>query len=102
VDIRNSVLRWDDSGIQAMNNRVGSSVPIRLDGGAIDYISRSGTDGSITLGSLTLAGGASVLRVNVGNSGIGTATMNLSSMTRSTGSTVTFLSPAGSMGDNRF
>ncbi|NBV85399.1 MAG: hypothetical protein EBS01_03860, partial [Verrucomicrobia bacterium] len=98
--MNNSILVWDDSGIQALSNRL-SSGTITLDGGAFSYISRSGSDGAISVGSLALAGGAGVLRINVGNSGIGTATMNLGGIqSRSTGATVNFLAASGSPGDN--
>ncbi|MCX6850548.1 MAG: autotransporter-associated beta strand repeat-containing protein [Verrucomicrobia bacterium] len=103
ISIRNSLLRWDDSGIQAMSNRISSAVAVNLDGGAFEYISRSGTVGSVTLGNLSVTGGNAVIRANVGNSGLGQATLNLGgTFSRSTGSTLTFTSGGGVLGNNPF
>ena len=56
INVNNAVLRWDDSGIQAISNRIGATatanVPLTLDGGAFQFISRSGTNDAITLGNL--------------------------------------------------
>jgi hypothetical protein len=101
ITVRNSVLQWDDSGIQAMANRLGAA-PISLDGGAFSYISRSATDAAISIGTVTLAAGANVIRENVGNAGFGSATLTIPSLNRTAGSgaTVNFLASAGSPGDN--
>ncbi|MFM9167936.1 MAG: beta strand repeat-containing protein, partial [Verrucomicrobiota bacterium] len=76
ISIRNSLLRWDDSGIQAMSNRFSSAVGIQLDGGAFEYVSRSGTVGSVSLGDLSLTGGTSILRANPGSGGLGQASVS--------------------------
>ena len=62
LTVRNAVLRWDDSGMQAMGNRLPSDLPVRLDGGAFEYISRSGMAGAISIGGLDLQGGANLVR----------------------------------------
>ena len=104
ISVRNSLLRWDDSGIQAMNNRIASTVAINLDGGAFEYISRGATTDSITLGNLSLTGGSSTLRVNAGNaSGFGVGTINLGgTFSRSTGATLNFTSAANIVGGGSF
>ena len=103
ISIRNSLLRWDDSGIQAMGNRIGSDVAIQLDGGAFEFISRSGTAGTVTLGNLSLTGGSSILRANPGNTGLGQATISLGgTFTRTANSTLTFIAGTGSVGANPF
>ena len=101
ITVRNSVLQWDDSGIQAMANRLGAA-PISLDGGAFSYISRSATDGAISIGTVTLLAGANVIRENVGNAGFGSATLTIPALNRTAGSgaTVNFFASAGSPGDN--
>jgi autotransporter-associated beta strand protein len=99
ISIRNALLRWDDSGIQELNNRIASTVALSLDGGAFDYISRGAMTDSITLGDLSVTGGTATLRVNPGNGGFGSATLNLGgTFTRSTGATLNFASGAGIIG----
>lgn len=116
LSIRNAVLEWDDTGLQALQTRVNPNAPITLDGGAFSYISRSATDGSIRIGSLALAGGANLLRIQVGGNspstanGMGTAEMWLAGITsRAPGSTLTVLSfapdrlgGAGAPGENPY
>jgi autotransporter-associated beta strand protein len=101
ISIRNSLLRWDDSGIQGMSNRISSAVAYELDGGAFEFVSRSNAAGSVTLGNLSLVGGNSVLRANPGNTGVGSATVNLGgTFTRTANSSLTFVSGAGVVGAN--
>ena len=99
ISIRNALLRWDDSGIQELNNRIASTVALNLDGGAFEFISRGAMTDSITLGDLSVTGGTATLRVNPGNGGFGSATLNLGgTFTRSTGATLNFASGAGIIG----
>ncbi len=106
IFVRNAVLQWNDTGIQAMSNRLATNVPITLDGGAFQFISRSGTSGSASIGNIILMGAANELRLDVGvaggaGAGIGTATLNLTgTLTRSTGATLNFYGGTGAIGDN--
>ena len=106
IFVRNAVLQWNDTGIQAMSNRLASNVPLTLDGGAFQFISRSGTAGYASIGNLTLSGAANELRLDVGASagagtGIGTATLNITGiLSRSLGATLNFYAGTGTMGDN--
>ncbi|OYW77350.1 MAG: hypothetical protein B7Z37_04705 [Verrucomicrobia bacterium 12-59-8] len=109
IDVFNSVLRWDDSGIQAMTGRVNSSASIVLDGGAFTFISRSGTNAAISLGNLYVLGGSAMVNVNIGNTGLGTASATFNSLAPiAFGSTLTFGTSGtaigaagnGSLGDN--
>ncbi|MEI9897826.1 MAG: hypothetical protein WDN28_29210 [Chthoniobacter sp.] len=79
-------------------------MPLTLDGGAFSYVSRSGTNGFVSLGNLNLAAGASDVLVNVGGtSGLGTASVNFNSLaTRSPGATLNFAASGGAIGDNPF
>ena len=63
-----------------MPNRINSSATISLDGGAFSFVSRSGVNDTIQLGPLALSAGNSDIRVNVGSSGLGTATVNFQSL----------------------
>ncbi|OYW76067.1 MAG: hypothetical protein B7Z37_10495, partial [Verrucomicrobia bacterium 12-59-8] len=106
IYVNNAVLQWNDTGIQAMSNRLASSVPLLLDGGAFQFISRSGNSGSATIGSLYLMGSANELRLDVGQSagagaGIGSATLTINDIAyRSIGTTLNFYAGTGAMGDN--
>ncbi|MBL9133345.1 MAG: autotransporter-associated beta strand repeat-containing protein, partial [Verrucomicrobiaceae bacterium] len=104
LTINRSSLRWDDSGIQGMSNRLASTIDITFNGGGFEYRSRSGTDGSITLDQLTFQSGASYLVANVGNGGVGSATINYGGLIRAagTGATATLAASNGAAGDNPF
>src|SRR5262249_50415601 len=111
ITLTGAVLRWDDSGIQAMNNRLSSSSSptnanssdITLNGGGLYFVSRTGTNGVATFGDLTIGRGASIVSANVGNSGVGTATLSFGSLTRtSPDATITFHGSTGIIGQNPF
>ncbi|HEY5312936.1 MAG TPA: autotransporter-associated beta strand repeat-containing protein, partial [Pirellulales bacterium] len=105
VTVVNSALQWNDTGIQALANRLPSNANLTLNGGGFQFISRSGTDDSISINNLSLTGGASVIREDVGVSaaatGVGTAAIEIGgTFTRATGSTLTFYAGTGGIGDN--
>ena len=108
VTIVDSALQWNDTGIEGLTNRLPSNVPLTLDGGAFQLVSRSGLNESISLGTLTLNAGASVVREDVGQSagagaGIGSASINFTSLaSRNIGATLNFYSGTGEIGDNPF
>ncbi|MEA3209118.1 MAG: hypothetical protein QOE70_2175 [Chthoniobacter sp.] len=100
VSIRRSVLRWNDTGVQAVTNRL-STGTVTMDGGAFTFLGRSGTNGVATLGNVNLNSGASLFTATPAN---GTATINLGSgtgnvLTRAVGATVNFQG-GGGVGDN--
>jgi hypothetical protein len=110
ITVDDSVLQWNDTGIQALTNRLPSNVPITRDGGAIQFISRSGLNETYSIGSLALNQGATVVRIDIGvnaggtyptATGIGSATLDIGgAFSRSTGSTLTFIAGSGDFGDN--
>jgi hypothetical protein len=62
-------------------------VALNLDGGAFDYISRSGLAGSITVGNVTLVTGSSEVKADIGanlsgGASVGTATINAGTLIR--------------------
>src|SRR6202011_4312493 len=74
---------------------------ISLDGGAFEFISRTGTNGVATIGNISLAGGANLIRANVGKSGVGTATISAGPLNApAAGSTLNFVATSGGFGDN--
>ncbi len=111
VAIRRAVLSIDDSGLQTAV-RINAAAPLALDGGAISFLSRAGgTQDALNLGALSLASGGSMLRQNLGAATAGTvaavtgsSTINVASLARSQGATVTFSVVANSnnvqLGDN--
>jgi autotransporter-associated beta strand protein len=110
ITINRSVLRWDDSASQALSDRLSTSTSatnanssnIILNGGALYYISRGGTNGVATFSNLTLASNASFVQVNIGNGNVGTATMSFGSLIRQGTASVTFATTSGGLGDNPF
>lgn len=90
IDVAHSSLQWNNTGSQAMSNRLsnGSSlIPIYLDGGAFDFLGRSGLNDVANIGALTLDSGANMIQVQSTN---GSAQLNVASLTRNVGSTLTF------------
>ena len=110
ITINRSVLRWDDSGIQALSDRLSTSTSVSnassssviLNGGALYYISRAGTNGVATFGDLTLASNASFVQAGIGNGNVGTAAMSFGSLIRQGTASVTFSTANGGLGDNPF
>lgn len=104
ISINRSGLRWDDSGLQALSGRLASTIDLSLTGGGFEFRSRSGLAGSISIDDVTLNSGASYLLINVGNAGVGSATMNIDTLIRTagTGAAVTFAAANGAAGDNPF
>ncbi len=99
VSVRNSILRWDDTGIQALAGRIPTTASLVLDGGTFEFIGRGAASSTISLGDLSLAGGTSTLRGSAGTGGFGLATLALTgSFTRSVGATLNFTSAAGLVG----
>ncbi|MEA3213309.1 MAG: hypothetical protein QOE70_6366 [Chthoniobacter sp.] len=102
INIRRAVLRWNDSGIQAVGNRINPAAGINLDGGAFSFVGRTGTQATATVGAITLNSGANW----IGSSGTnGTAVLTLASVTRTAniGAAVSFVagtsSRAGALAD---
>ncbi len=116
VTVNRSVLRWDDTGLQALNNRLtngalavtnANSSNIVLNGGALQFNSRSGFQGVATFGDLTLESGASLVAASIGltgtTQGIGSATMSFGSLSRSTtNATISFHGLSGIVGQNPY
>ncbi|MEZ0275894.1 MAG: beta strand repeat-containing protein, partial [Roseimicrobium sp.] len=99
ITVSRAVLRWDDTGMQQMTNRLGATTPITLNGAALNYLSRGGTDGVMDIGSIHLAGGASYISATPN---AGTATVKMGALTRTVNSTITFAAGTGTPGANPF
>jgi autotransporter-associated beta strand protein len=108
IDIRRSSLLWDNSGITAMSNRLtngGGLIPITFDGGAFRFNARGGMSDSANIGAINVNSGSARIDVQANN---GSATLNISSLTRSVGSDLTFCAGAGAavnnggLGDNPY
>ena len=92
VTVNRATLIWNDTGVQAVSNRLSSTAPFTLNGGALQWDARSGTAGAMALGPVTLASGASLFQLNNLN---GSARLTLDSIaSRSTGATLHFNSAA--------
>ncbi len=66
VTVTQAALIWDDTGVQAVSNRLSSTAPITLNGGGLQFRSRAGT-GSTPVDAISLG----ALNIGVGSSSIG-------------------------------
>ena len=84
-------LWWNDTGTQAVIQRIPTSAAINMNAGAFNYSARNGTQGAISVGTINLLSGASIVNV-VPNNGGATLTINNTGGTiqRNTGATVNF------------
>ncbi|MEA3209273.1 MAG: hypothetical protein QOE70_2330 [Chthoniobacter sp.] len=104
INIRRAVLRWNDTGIQALDNRINLAAGLTLDGGAFGFVGRTGTQATAAVGAVTLNSGANWI-ASSGTSG--TATLTLASIARAanTGAAVTFVagtnSRSGALADSQ-
>ena len=66
ITVTHAALIWNDTGTQAVSNRLLSTAPITLTGGGFQFVSRAGTGANpvdaISLGTLNIGVGASVGR----------------------------------------
>lgn len=99
ITVSRAVLRWDDTGMQQMTNRLGAATPITLNGGALSYLSRGGTNGVMDVGNIHLASGANYINVTPNT---GTATIRMGGLTRAANATLTFAAGSGTPGANPF
>lgn len=104
VTVVRSALIWQDTGIQAVSNRLSPSVPITLVGGGLNFQTRAGTGAApvdaISLGTLNLGVGASNIAFPTINQG-GAAKVTFAGLgTRAVGATLSIGSAAFAVGDN--
>jgi autotransporter-associated beta strand protein len=94
INLNGGALTWNDTGTQALANRLPSATPITFNTGAFTYLARSGVQGAASIGNATLNSGSSLITVTPLNGGanltIGTGTGL--SLTHNVGGTVTFFS----------
>ncbi len=97
ITINRSALIWNDTGVQAVANRIPASAPITMNGGALTYNARAGTQGAIQIGNVTLNSGASefVLNASSGSANLTIGTGTGAALTRVVGGTVNFNSGPG-------
>lgn len=89
ITVRNTVLTWDDTSLQAVANRLPAAAPINLAGGAFSWNSRADLLNTVNVGAVNMVRGSSV--VNVTATAGGSATLSLAALgTRAEGATVTF------------
>ena len=106
INVTRSAVIWDDTGVQAVSNRLSTS-PITLTGGGFQFLSRAGTGSNpldaISLGTLNLGIGASSIDPTTVNQG-GVSQITFAGIgTRALGSTLTFNAGNGAgfvLGDN--
>jgi hypothetical protein len=98
---------WDDTGSQAVANRLSATVPITLNGGALVIKTRAGVNANYTLGGGTFTlgqGNSNIQVIPNATGGAGEVSLTItngpSTWTRALGATLTF--SGGTPGDNPF
>ncbi len=99
VTINQAALSWSDAGTQSDAYRLGATpASVTFNGGGFSYTGRSGESSVANLGAVLLNSGASQFTTNA--AALGSATVQVTSFTRSVGATVNF---AGStLGDDGY
>jgi len=98
-----ATLIWNDTGVQAVSNRLPSTMPITLKGGGLQFVPRAGTGSTptdnISLGNVTLGLGESEVFISPQQGSSSQITMP-AIPTRVAGATFNFHAGASSPGDN--
>lgn len=85
-------------GFNSLDNRVNDGAPITLRGGTINFQGRSQTASTELVGAVTLAQGNSFINSVVGGTGINSADLTLTSLTRAVGGgTINFTAATGGL-----
>jgi autotransporter-associated beta strand protein len=100
ITVRNATLNLDNTGTKNIADRVNDAAPITLDNGTIRYVGRSQTNSTETLGPVTASGFSSITMLTGGSAsattGVNSATLTLTSLTRNSGAMIQFNRGTGS------
>jgi len=100
LTLNHASLTISDAGITSSTDRVNNAAPITLNGGAIAFTGRDGTNSVETLGALTFASGNNNLRADAGASGsIRSAVLSIGNVTQSNQAVLNVNTAAGQMGN---
>jgi autotransporter-associated beta strand protein len=99
ISINYATLSLDNNaGFNGLENRVNDGAAITLRGGTINFQGRTQTASTETLGAVTLAAGNSFINSVVGGTGINSADLTLTSLTRAVGGgTINFTAATGGL-----
>jgi autotransporter-associated beta strand protein len=99
IDINYATLNADNNtGLTDNSNRINDSAAITLRGGTLTLTGRAQTASSETIGSVSVAQGFSVINATVGGTGINSAELALSSLSRPVGSSAIFFANGTNLG----
>jgi autotransporter-associated beta strand protein len=99
LTINQSTLTLDNNtGSQDLANRIPNGLAITMNGGSITYIGRTQYMSAETLGAVTLVSGANTINSTVQTTGVASAALTLTSLTRDLGATVNFTNTNGTLG----
>jgi autotransporter-associated beta strand protein len=87
-----------DNGSDNVTNRLNNAATISLNGGTLSLLGRTGNNNTTeTVGAITLAGGASTINAQYGDS-TGSAALTAASLARNAGATINFTNTGGTLG----
>ncbi|MDI1314046.1 autotransporter-associated beta strand repeat-containing protein, partial [Prosthecobacter sp.] len=98
IGVNYAYFRLDDNVNFAQANRVRLGADITLKGGSLVYQGRTQTESSQSVGNVILAEGYNMIQSANGGTGINSATFNISSLSRTAGSTATIRFPDNGIG----
>ncbi len=97
IEIVYATLNIDNTnGVRDLTDRVNDAAPITLRGGTINFLGRAQTASTETLGDVTLVKGNSFISSALGGTGVNSADLTLTSLTRAVGGgTINFTAATG-------
>ncbi len=97
IEIVYATLNIDNTnGVRNLTDRVNDAAPITLRGGTINFLGRAQTASTETLGDVTLVKGNSFISSALGGTGVNSADLTLTSLTRAVGGgTINFTAATG-------
>ncbi|MDP2323202.1 MAG: autotransporter-associated beta strand repeat-containing protein, partial [Gammaproteobacteria bacterium] len=98
IDVNYAFFRLNDNTNFVIADRVNLAADIRLRGGSLVYQGRAQTETSQSVGNVILVEGYNMIQSANGGTGINSATLNIASLRRETGSTATLRFPDNGIG----
>ncbi|WP_395748858.1 autotransporter-associated beta strand repeat-containing protein [Prosthecobacter sp.] len=96
IQINYATLNIDNTGSKELLDRVNDAAPISLRGGTLAFFGRAQSASTETVGNVTLVKGASFINSTIGGTGVNSADLTLTSLTRAVGGgTVNFTAATG-------
>jgi autotransporter-associated beta strand protein len=99
LDLNYATLNLTNTGLFDMGDRVNNAAPVTMRGGTLNYLGRAQTASSEALNSLSIAQGSSQITFTLGGTGVNSAELSFTNLTRSNSATLN-VSTTGLIGNN--